>query len=282
MAREEFQGGLHSSHNNALNRHLADNHHKLILTTKLRLLQRNERICSKLTCNHPHSKHVFCISISTYLYPLYIQVSKGQWLKSLANVYALPLTGYVYMHQIVDYDSCWVWLNALHLVRPEIFDKDCPVVSNGGKKQVLKDCAQSHIHNVDQYFASSNVVISLQIICLPLERLLHFHTLQHYFPLSANCPQFHRSLPIRPGNYRYGHTSNPLQRNNQHAVCAACGHTAPKLSPGSLSKTITPLAWAFYTSNLEAQEGFRLWRSSHMCCSLVANDHGFFFWHCCR
>lgn len=59
------------------------------------------------------------------------------------------------------------------------------------------------------------------------------------FPLTANGPHFQRSLPIRPGNDRCGHTSSPLHRNNQHAVCAACGHKAPQLGPGSLSKTIS-------------------------------------------
>lgn len=48
-------------------------------------------------------------------------------LDPLANVYALSLTGYVYVHQII-------YSPAFGNGRLEIFDKDCPVVSNGGKK----------------------------------------------------------------------------------------------------------------------------------------------------
>lgn len=125
----------------------------------------------------------------------------------------------------------------------------------------LKIWAKSHIHIVDQHFAFPTVVISLQIICLPLDGCcISTHSI-HISPFGANCPQFHCYLPIRPGNCRYRHTSSPLQKNNQHAVCAACGHTATKLSLWSLSKTITPPAWAV-TSNLEAQESLTIRRSS--------------------
>lgn len=136
--------------------------------------------------------------------------------------------------------------------------------------------AKSHIHILDRHFAFPNVVISLQIICLPLDGCCISTNSISIFPFGANCPQFHRSLPIRPGNCRYRHTSSPLQKNNQHAVCAACGHTATKLSLWSLSKTITPLAWAVYTSNLEAQESLTIRRSSLgicVCCYLAATDH---------
>ena len=148
-------------------------------------------------------------------------------------------------------------------VKPKIFAKDWPVVSNGrggGEKQVVKACAQSHIHNVDRHFASPNVVISLQIICLPLDGCGISTQFSTIFPSVLTAPNFIALCQSGPGNYRYRHTSSPLQRNNQHSLCAACGHTAPKLSPGSLSKTITPLSGPFYTSNLEAQEGFGKYR----------------------
>lgn len=54
------------------------------------------------------------------------------------------------------FDSDWP-----EKVMAEIFDSDCPVVSNGVKTQVVKNATQSHIHNVDRHFALPNVVISL-------------------------------------------------------------------------------------------------------------------------
>ena len=105
-------------------------------------------------------------------------------LDPLANVHALSLTGYVYVHQIIHSP-------AFGNRRLEIFDKDCPVVSNGGKKmQVVKDCALSHIHNVDRHSASPNVVISLQIICLPLDGSCISTHSSTIFPSVLTAPNF--------------------------------------------------------------------------------------------
>lgn len=139
---------------------------------------------------------------------------------------------------------------------------------------------------MDQHFAFPNVVISRWIICLPSDGCcISTHSIS-ISPLGANCPQFHRSLPIGPQNCHYRHTLRPLQKNNQHAVCAACGHTATKLGLWSLSKTITPLAGAVYTSNLEAWgESVTIWRrglGGGVFCYLAAKDHSFFvLFHCC-
>lgn len=64
-------------------------------------------------------------------------------------------------------------------VRPEIFDNVWPGVSNGGKKQVK-----------DQHFASPNVVISLQIICLPLDCCCISTHSSTIFPSVLTAPNF--------------------------------------------------------------------------------------------
>lgn len=75
-------------------------------------------------------------------------------------------------------------------MRPEIFDKVCPVFLNWGEKQVVKDSTQSHIRNVDQHFASPSVVISLQIICLPLDGCCISTHSSTIFPSVLNAPNF--------------------------------------------------------------------------------------------
>lgn len=110
----------------------------------------------------------FYISISTYLY-----MYSGK---------EITVVNQTFMHQIKGYDSCRVWLNALHLQRwgrPLI---GTAVVSNEGKK--------SRIHNVDQHFASPNVVISLQIICLPLDCCRISTHSSSIFPSVLTAPNF--------------------------------------------------------------------------------------------
>lgn len=75
-------------------------------------------------------------------------------------------------------------------VRSEIFNEDCPVVLNCVKKQVVKVCVQSHIPNVDRHFASPNVVISLQIICLPLDGSCISTHSRTIFPSVLTAPNF--------------------------------------------------------------------------------------------
>lgn len=59
-----------------------------------------------------------------------------------------------------------------------------------GKKQVVKDSAQNHICNVDWHFASPNVVISLQIICLPLDGCCISTHSSTIFPSVLTAPNF--------------------------------------------------------------------------------------------
>lgn len=58
------------------------------------------------------------------------------------------------------------------------------------KMQVVKGPAQSHIHNVDWHFASPNVVISLQIICLPLDGCCISTHSSTIFPSVLTAPNF--------------------------------------------------------------------------------------------
>lgn len=84
--------------------------------------------------------------------------------------------------------------SAFRKVKPEIFDKDCPIdsccVKKREKKQVVKNCAQSHIHNVDRHFEMPNVVISLQIICLPLDGCCISTHSSTIFPSVLTAPNF--------------------------------------------------------------------------------------------
>lgn len=69
-----------------------------------------------------------------------------------------------------------------------MFDKDCPVISNGGNKS--RQLRLSHIHNVERHFALPNVVISLQIICLPLDSFCISTHSSTIFPSVLTAPNF--------------------------------------------------------------------------------------------
>lgn len=162
-----------------------------------------ERICTSFLCHDPcsiqHRYHSEHFSMLLHLYILkYIYINKLQsWIHLNSQMFCgLLLTEYyflVYLNQIREYDSYWVWLNTLNLGRWDLWGGMARCLNGEKKKQKPKKqmmCVHRHIPNVDWHFASPNVVISLQIICLPLDGSCISTHSSTIFPSVLTAPNF--------------------------------------------------------------------------------------------
>lgn len=105
---------------------------------------------------------------------------------------------------------------------------------------------------------------------LTIGLILHFHTLQHHFPLSANCPPnfialCQSGLEITVTDTHPAHFRGIISMQSVQHV--ATKHRS--LAQDHYQKLLPHLCWLFRSTG-----GFQnMEELPYMCCSLLANDH---------